>query len=194
LIEFILGAFLYAKYKKKYNLKSIFNSWQIYLPLFFALLYVYLEINIWMENYWFLEYQQAFKTATLLSYVPLCIKYKLFENNNIKYKNNELLKMLSSPMMKASLCLFVGSMLNRIAIWSNNGYMMSFPSNTYWTGYIKPEAYYDGLHIIGNAYTALIPLCNTIDIYFSILSPGDILCRFYVFIILYYSIKKSNKI
>ena len=182
MIEFILAAFLYARYKMKYNILLVFKHWSIYLPMLFLLIYIYFEINIWLENYWFSEYQQWFKTATLLSYIPLCIKYKLYDNDNI----------LISPMMKATYCLFFGSMLNRIAIWANNGYMMSFPSNTYWTGYVKPEMISDGLHVIGDAYTSAIPICNIWDLGYTILSPGDIFCRFYVFIILYYSIKNAK--
>ena len=182
MIEFILGAFLYAKYKKKYNIWLVFKHWSIYLPMLFLLLYIYLEINIWLQNYWFLEYQQVFKTATLMSYLPLCIKYKLYENTNIKYKNKDIMAVITSPMIKATMCLFIGSVLNRIAIWANGGYMVTFPSQSYWTGYIKPESvYYDGLHIIGNPYSAIIPFCNIWDFGYTIVSIGDLLARMFVF-------------
>jgi len=185
LVEFIIGSFIYAKYRKKYKLKYIFKSWEIYPSILFALFYIYLEITIWQQNYYFLPYAQYIKTATLLSYIPLIIKWKLYEDENGF--------ILTSPMVLATLCLGLGSKLNKITMNVNENYMPSFPSNTYWTGYIKSN-FIDGIHIIGNSHSHLIPLCNTIDIYYSILSWGDILVRLYVFIIIYNAIKISNKI
>jgi hypothetical protein len=193
LIEFILGAFIYAKYKK-YNLIPFFKSWVAWLPISFCLAYIFFEVSIWNEHYFILKYQQMFKIATLLGYIPLCVFYRLYENDNIEYQHNQLKKTLTSPMIIGSLFLLLGSTLNRIAIFFNNGYMMTFPSNSYWTGYIKPQLIDDGLHKIGNAYTHIIPFCNQFDLGYSILSLGDILIRLFVFIILYNSIKQSNKI
>lgn len=185
MIEFILGAFLYAKIKHKYSLKYIFKSWEIIPPLLFAIFYIYLEISIWYGNYSFVPYSYYIKTATLLSYIPLIIKYGLYEDDNGF--------ILTSPMIVATICLGLGSQLNKIVMRLNNGFMPSFPSVGYSTGFVKPDFVEDGIHILGNAYSHLIPLCNIFDIGIGILSPGDILVRFYVFIILYYTIKYSNK-
>lgn len=193
MIEFILGAFLYAKLKKKYKIIKILNHWTSWLPLAFVLFYVILEIMIFNENYFFLTYSYWFKIATLMSYIPLCIYYKLYESDNPKYQYNELMKMMTSPMIIATLFLTLGSTFNRIAMYFNGGYMMTYPSNSYWTGYIKPQFIGDGLHMIGSPYSAIIPFCNQFDLGYTVLSIGDILIRLFVFIIIYKSIKYSNK-
>jgi len=97
-------------------------------------------------------------------------------------------------MVIATFCLWLGSYLNKVAIVANGGYMPVFPSLTYWTGYVKPEFIQDGIHILGNAYTYLIPLTDWIDLGYTILSPGDILVRLFALLIIYNSIKISNKI
>jgi len=193
-IEFIVGAFLYTKYKKKYLLIPFLKSWVAWPPLLFMLSYIFFEISIWNGHYWILQYQQIYKPITLMSYIPLCVYFKLYENDNPKYQNNELLKTLTSPMIIATLFLTLGSELNRIVMYFNSGYMMTFASNSYWTGYIQPQFITDGLHKIGNPYTHLIPLCNQFDLGYSVLSLGDIMVRLFVFIILINSIKYSNKI
>ena len=193
MVEFILFAFLYAKCKKGYKLKYMFKYPYIFsiIPvLLFSLLYIYLEYCVFNQNYWFLPYQYIIKTATLLSYIPLIYIYKLYKCDKIH--NNKFIDFIKSPASKAGFCLWLGSTLNKIVINANNG-MPVFPSNTYWSGYAKPEFVQDGIHILGNAYTKLIPLSDWIDIFYSVLSPGDILIRMFIFLILYYAIKNSNK-
>ena len=195
MIEFIIGSFLYSKFKKGYKLKPLFKYPYIFAiipPLLCALLYIFIEISVWNQQYWFLPYQHIIKTITLLSYIPLVYTYNLYKNDNEKYINNEAMQVLTSPMFKAGFCLWLGSTLNKIVIKANNGMPVS-PSNTYWTGYAKPDLFNDGVHILGNAYTKLIPLSDWIDIFYSVISPGDILIRMFAFLILYYSIKNSNK-
>lgn len=184
---------MYAKLKKQYNLKYIFQSWTVYPPLIAAIFYLFIEISVWNQWTWFYPYQYLIKTITLLTYIPLCIKYKLYENENNEIHNSYISIIIKAPMFKATFCLGLGSILNKIAISANNG-MPVFPSNTYWTGYVKPDFVHDGIHILGNAYTKLIPLCDWIDVFYSVWSPGDILIRLYAFIILYYGIKKSQEI
>lgn len=185
MIEFILGAFLYAKYKKKYLLTPFLKHWSSWLPLLFCLFYIYLEISIWHGNYFFVPYSYYIKTATLLSYIPLILKWKLYENNKGF--------VLTSPMIVATICLALGSQLNKIVMKANNGYMPSFPDIGYTTGFVKPDFIEDGIHILGNAYSHLILFSNIFDYGFSIISIGDLFCRMYAFIILFYSIKYSNK-
>ncbi len=188
MIEFILGAFIYAKIKKGYKLKYIFKSWEIYLPLAFMLFYIFLEITTWMRWNYFIQYAYYIKTATLLSYVPLIIKYKLFEN--LKGK------LFPSPMIIAGFCLWLGSMLNKIAVKANFGTMPTFIDLGFWTGYVDKNSrgFIDGLHILGNPYSNAIPLCNIFDWGWTCVSLGDIFCRIFVYIILFYSIERSNNL
>jgi len=195
MIEFIIGSFIYAKYKKNYKLKYIFKYPYIFAivpPLICAILYIYLEICVWNQNYWFFPYQHIIKTITLLSYIPLIYVHNLYYNDT--YENNILKSFLTSPASKATFCLGLGSFLNYIALVCNNMKMPIFPSNCYWTGYFKPKFINDGLHVLGNAYTKAIPLCDWIDLGAYCASPGDMLARLFPFIIIYYSVKNLNKI
>ena len=193
MIEFIIGSFLYSKFKKGYKLKPLFKYPYIFAiipPLLCALLYIFIEISVWNQQYWFLPYQHIIKTTTLISYIPLIYIHNLYKCDKIH--NNMFIDLIKSPASKATFCLWLGSTLNKIVIKANNGMPVS-PSNTYWTGYAKPDLFNDGVHILGNAYTKLIPLSDWIDIFYSVISPGDILIRMFAFLILYYSIKNSNK-
>ena len=177
---------------KQYSIKQIFKHWSVYPPLLFVLFYLYLEYTMFVQNYYFLPYSYIIKTATLFSFFPLIITYKLIENP--KYINNQFLSILTSPASKAGLSLWIGSSLNRLALYYNNNKMPTYPSISYWTKYIKPDGFIDGVHIIGDAYSNMVLLCNTWDLGFTVLSLGDVIVRIFPFIILYHSIKRSNKI
>ena len=179
---------------QKYNIKNIFYHWSIIPPLLTLLFYIYLEYSMFVGLYYFIPYQHTIKTIILLSYFPMIIIYKLYNNDNKKYKDNELSKIITSPLFKAGFSLWLGSKLNEIVMARNNGYMPVYPSNSFWTGYFKPEFIQDGIHMLGNAYTKLIPLSDWLDFGVYIISPGDILVRLFILIILYYSVKNSNKI
>jgi len=176
---------------QKYNIKKIFKHWSLYPSLLFVLFYLYLEYTMFTQNYYFLPYQYIIKTATLLSFFPLIITYKLFENP--KYINNDYLSVLTSPMTIAGCCLLIGTFLNKLAMYYNDNQMPTYPSVTFWVGYIKPDGFIDGVHVLGNAYSNMILLCNIWDLGFTVLSPGDVIIRFFPLIILFYSIKKSNE-
>ncbi len=186
MIEFIIGAFIYAKLKHKYKLLPVLKHWTMWLPLGFMFFYIFLEITTWMRWYYFIPYAQIIKTATLLSYIPLTVKYKLYENQEGK--------LFPSPIIVAGFCLWLGSQLNKLALHFNGGYMPTFIDLSFWTGYVKKDLIgsIDGLHILGNPYSGAIPLCNIFDWGWTCVSIGDILIRFYAFIIIYYSIKYIN--
>lgn len=195
MIEFIIGAFLYAKLKKKHSLKHVFKTWHIYLPLIFAVIYIYLEACVFMRNYWFIPYQQMYKTLTLLSYLPLILHYKLYESVSKKLKNKgDFINIITSPMVIGTFLIALGTILNLMVIKANNGYMPVFISLSYATGYATRDMVNDGLHILGGYDTRLIPLSDLFDTGFSIMSIGDLFTRMYAFIILYFSIKNSTKL
>ena len=178
---------------KQYSVGQLFKHWSIYPSIISVIFYLYLEYTMFIENHYFLQYSYIIKTVTLLSYFPLIYIYNLHENDNSKYKDDNILKYLTSPMFIATLCIFIGSGLNRIALFYNNNQMPTYPSITFWTGYIKPDGFIDGVHTLGNAYSNMVLLCNTWDLGFTVLSPGDIIIRFFPYIILYYSIEISSK-
>ena len=77
--------------------------------------------------------------------------------------------------------------------------MPIFPSVSYSTGYTRYDmimnaSKYGDFHILGDHTTRLIFLSDVFDVGGSIWSPGDILCRVFTFIIVYYSVKEISKI
>ena len=192
MIETWALVFLYS-WKKKLDIKLLFKDWPIYFPLFMLCLYIVAEILIFNDQYWITQYGTQVKQVTLLSYLGLVLKNKLFDSGN--ENKNELIRFLTSPFMIAIICLVIGYSLNWIAISANDGHMPVFPSYTYFTGYTDVNSFAeDSFYILGDHTSKVIPLCDTIDIYYSNLSIGDVFVRAYVFILIYFSIKKSNKI
>ncbi len=208
MVEFILGTFIVVLIRNRivsninkkagvelypvYNLKPIFRHWSIFPPLVMMLCYIALEICVFQRNYWFIPYQQPFKTITLLSYLPLIFKYRLYESAWTRLKQkHDFINIITSPMGIGAVCLFLCSLLNHIAISANNG-MPIFPSLTLWTGYMDKQLFDDGLHILGNFNTKHIWACDIFDVGYSIMSIGDIFTRLYVSIVLYFSIKNNS--
>lgn len=180
---------------QKYEIKRIFNHPSIVLPLLSVFFYIFLEYTIFIKWYYFVPYHYIIKDAMLLSYFPLIFTYKLWYSDNPKYINNWQLSLITSPVVKSGIFLLLGSISNKIALHFNNGYMPTYPSLSFWTKYIDDSGFIDGVHILGNAHSAVVPLCNIFDCFgYGVLSLGDLLIRMNVFILLYYSIKKSNKI
>ena len=176
---------------KKYSIKQIFKHWSIYPSIIMLIFYLYLEYTMFVQNYYFLQYQYIIKTATLLSYFPLIFTYKLYDNP--KYISNNFMSVITSPMIKSGCCLLIGSIFNRIAVFFNNNKMPTYPNISYWTKYINDSGFIDEIHTIGTSHSSLILICNIFDLGYGVLSFGDLLVRLYVFIILYYSIKNKNK-
>jgi hypothetical protein len=153
-------------------------------------------------QYWFLQYSNYIKDITFLFYILLIIRYKLINISiykNISIENNgQLFTSLTSPVIIGMLCTIIGSKLNQIAMFYNNGKMPVFPSNSLSTGYSKIDMFektsvFNDFHIWGDYTTKLIFLTDTWDIFYVIMSPGDILIKMFVGIIIYYSIKQCNK-
>jgi hypothetical protein len=111
-----------------------------------------------------------------------------------KYEDKGLIGFITSPFILAIVCLCIGYLLNFIAIQANGGHMPVFASNTYFSGYTTIESIaQDKFYILGDHTSKAIPLCDTIDIFYSNLSIGDVFVRCYTYIILFFSIKFSNK-
>lgn len=176
MLETIILALIVAKIKG-YKIKKIFLFWQFYVILVLELLYFIIQVNFFKHNYTLLKYVGILETIYLSSYLLLIIEFKLYKG-----------------ALYGSLCIFIGSLLNKIAIGVNGGKMPVFPSLTLKTGYMPKESLntIDNLHILGDHSTNLPFLTDIFDIGYSILSIGDIFIRAFVFIIIYQSVKFLN--
>ena len=177
MFETILLAIIVAKIKK-YAIKPIFKSWPIYLILFIELIYLVIQVSIFKGYYSFIKYTNVLETIYLCSYLSLIIKYKQYIGAII-----------------GSASIVIGTLLNHIAIGVNNGKMPAFPTLSYLTGYVTPEAFskINGIHVLGSIDTRLKFLTDIFDLGYAILSIGDIFIRIFVFIIILNSIRYLNQ-
>ena len=176
MLETIIIAFIICKIKG-YKIKGIFKNWAIYPVLIIEVVYLFFQINIFMENYFVIKYVGILKTIYLCSYLPLIFVYNRY-----------------IQAIVGSIFVAFGGFLNDIAIKANNGFMPVFPTLSFLTGYGKIDAFdkVNDIHVLGDSSTNLKFLTDIFDIGYSILSIGDIFIRLYVFIIIYSVIKEIN--
>lgn len=176
MIETILFTFLVSKLKG-YRLKPLFKKWDIYVILFFELVYWLLQGAVFLGNYTFIKYAGIFKSVYLYSFLILIYRYKLYYS-----------------AILGSISIVIGSLLNNIAISANNGRMPVFPTLSYLTGYATIDSFtkVNDIHILGNSATKMKFLTDFIDTGYSILSIGDVFIRLFAFIIIYNAIKQLN--
>lgn len=174
--ETILLAFLFAKIKG-YKIKPLFRSWTIYPIIIFEIIYLIGQVTIFSGNYEFIGFMTRLKPLYLSAYLLLIFKYDIYINSII-----------------GAGFVIMGGILNDIAIKANGGFMPVYPTLSYLTGYAKPEAFnlVKDIHILGDSQTKLKILTDFIDLGYSILSMGDVFIRVFIFIIIYYSIKKIS--
>lgn len=178
MIETILAAMLVAKLKG-YKLKPLFKSWEIYPIFTFAIIYVFLNVEVFFGNYDLIKYAGILEKVYFCTFFLLIIKYKQYVN-----------------AILGSAAVIIGTILNKIVISANNGKMPVYPTLSYVTGYIKQDTFLKvkDIHVIGSTTSNLKLLSDYIDIGYSILSIGDIFIRAFVFIIIYGCIKSVNRI
>ena len=176
MIETILLAILFAKIKG-YRIKPLFKEWNIYPILILEMVYITMQVNIFMGNYEAIKYAGTLKTLYLSSYLFLILRYEQYFSAVI-----------------GSMFIFIGSILNKIAIYFNDGKMPAFPSLSYITGYLKPDSFdkVNDIHELGGSTTNLKLLTDIIDLGYSILSIGDVFIRGFAFIIIFTTIKHLN--
>lgn len=174
--ETILLAFLYAKIKR-YNIKPLFKTWPIYPVLVFEIITIVGQVEAFYGNYKILDVFGRATSLYLLLYLCLVYKFKLYIQAII-----------------GSTFVMLGGLLNDIAIKANNGFMPVFQSLSYHIRKFTLENYYrvNDIHILGNRNSNVKFLTDYIDLGYTILSVGDVCIRIFVFLILYYSIKKIN--
>jgi hypothetical protein len=179
MIEFVLLAFIIAKLKG-YKISCIFKE-IIYYPLFLSvLIFILFQVSL-ILGFDFLintgmKYYRHFQSFSMISaFIPI-------------------LKFL--PPLKTIVCFpmfIIGSVLNRIAIRANNGFMPVFTYTSKWTGYHNiVEKYNTERHTFDIDKVKLIFLTDIIDTGYIVYSIGDLLILVYVPIILYHSIKQLN--
>lgn len=174
--ETIVVAMLAAKIRG-YKLKPFFKTWEIYPVFLFVIVYLLLNLSVFMGNYSFVKYAGIIETAYFCTFFILIFRYKQYISAIV-----------------GSACVFIGTILNKVAITANSGKMPVFPTISYVTGYVKPDSFEkaNDIHILGSASTNLKFLTDIIDLGYSVLSIGDIFIRVFTFIIIFNTIKSIN--
>lgn len=176
IVEFLLVGIL-AKIKR-YQLKYLFYSWTFYVILLIQCILIYFQFAVFFDVFYFIKFASLIEPAIILSFIFAIIEFKLYK-----------------PAIVGSVCVVVGSLLNKIVISQNGGKMPVFPSLSYITGYVNPDTVgaLDELHVLGDSQTKLKFLTDYIDFGYSILSLGDIFIHLFVCIMFYYLIKAVNE-
>jgi len=176
--ETIILALILAKFKKL-KIKKLFTIWEFYVILAFELVYIIIQINLFQENFFLLQYLATFNAVYLCAYLLLIYRFRIFK----------------SALVGAG-SLFLGSILNQIAMTANDGRMPVFPTLSYLTGYVSGNhsmTTLDSIHKLGGQSVNYFFLTDIIDLGYSVISIGDVFIRFFVFIIIYHSVKCLNK-
>lgn len=177
MVEAILLALLCAKLKG-YKLKPLFKSWHIYPILLFGVVYIFLEAAVFMGNYSYIRYAKYFETLYIGTFLILILRYNQYKSAII-----------------GAVFIFIGTLLNKIAISANGGKMPVFPSLSYVTGYVKPDSFtkVKDIHILGSSAVRLKYLTDIFDLGYTIMSIGDVLIKVFAFIVVYCTIKDINE-
>lgn len=154
-----------------------FRSWTVYPFLTVELLHLYFQIQVFLGNYYFVQFAPYLKRAYLFCFIIPIIIYKEYLQGII-----------------GSVFVILGTLLNKFVMIQNSGKMPVFPSFSYFTGYVRPGAFNQssGIHVLGSADTRFWWLSDFIDVGYSILSIGDIFIRILVFMVIYRTIKIMN--
>lgn len=176
MVEILLIAIAAAKLKHL-KLRYLFLSWPFYPILITQCLLIFVQLNIFNGNYFFVQYASLIKISIILSFVFPIIAFDLYK-----------------PALIGSGSIAIGTLLNRFVIAQNNGKMPVFPSLSYLTGYVKPYSFnaVKDIHVLGSAASKYKILTDYIDVGYSVLSIGDLFIHFFALIMLYYTIKSVN--
>ena len=174
--ETIVLAMLLAKIKGN-RICPFFKTWTVYPFLVVEVLYLFFQIQVFTGNYYFIQFAPYIKKIYLFCLIIPIIVYKEYLQGII-----------------GSVFVIIGTLLNKFVISQNGGLMPVFPSFSYITGYVKPDAFdlNDGIHVLGSAETRYWFLSDFIDVGYSIMSIGDLFIRVLVFLVIYKTIKTMN--
>lgn len=177
MVEILFISIVIAKLKHM-KLRYLFLFWSFYPILITQCLLIFIQINTFTGNYFFVQYAFLIKTSIILSFIFPIITFNLYK-----------------PALIGSGSIIIGTLLNKFVIAQNNGKMPVFPSLSYLTGCVKPYSFTSvkDIHILGSAASKYKILTDYIDLGYSILSIGDLFIHFFVLIMLYYTIKSVNE-
>ena len=174
---FILAGLLLAKIKK-YKISYIFTRIDFYRLFTVEAVCIFFQVLVFCRNYDYVKYAPYMQKAFTLSLLLPIILRKLY----------------NQALIGSGFTLF-GTLLNKICIKANNGYMPVYPTLSRLTGYLRDgdlNKGYDNLHIAFSGMTKLDLLSDCIDTGFSVISIGDLFIYSFVTIIIYYAIKSMN--
>lgn len=176
MILFLLITLAFAKIKG-YKIQPIFKAYALYPYFLLEFITVFLQIQIFFDNFVFVQYAPYIKTAYLMSLIIPIIVYKLYK-----------------PGLIGAGLILAGTLFNKFVMWQNGGKMPVYATFSKLTGYYSESAIAtaDGIHVIGSDTTRFKVLSDWIDIGYSILSIGDVLIHLFTVIIVYYAIREIN--
>ncbi len=177
MILYVLFALAFAKIKGN-KLVPLLKAYSLYPFVVAELIYMLLQINIFLHNYNFIQYTSIINRAYMYTLLLPIFVYKLYK-----------------PGILGSLLMITGTFLNKLVMSHNGGKMPVFPSLSKVTGYYNEAAILtvDNIHISGDESTKFKILTDFIDVGYSILSIGDILIHSFIFIVIYYTVIEINK-
>ena len=176
MIVYMIFALIWSKIKG-YKIRPVIKAYTLYPYLFVELFYLFLQANIFLHNYSFVQYTPYFKSIYLYTLIIPVLYYKLYK-----------------PGLIGSGLIIIGTVLNKFVMMQNGGKMPVFASLSKLTGYYSEAAIRtaDSIHVAGTELTKFKFLSDFIDIGWSILSIGDMFIHSFTFIIIYFTIKELN--
>lgn len=172
MLETILLAMVFAKIKGN-KIRPLFQTWTMYPIFFIEIVYIIFQITVFAGNYTFIPYAPVLKKVYLFLFIIPIYFYKEYFAGLV-----------------GSAFVVVGTLMNNFVMSQNGGKMPVFPTLSYITGYIRPEAFDSvvSIHSLGDAQTKWRFLSDIIDVGWSVLSIGDVLIRVLAFLVVYQTI------
>jgi hypothetical protein len=163
---------------KRFRLRYLLRTWTFYPILLVQLCLIAFQASLFFRYYGFTPFARYVEPAVILSFLPALLVFGLYKQ-----------------AFAGGACIVAGTVLNRIVIAQNGGYMPVYPTLSYLTGFVTPETVerLSGLHQVGVNDAKLVFLADIIDYGYSILSIGDVLIHLFACIMLYSLIKAVNR-
>ncbi|MCE5195946.1 MAG: DUF5317 domain-containing protein [Negativicutes bacterium] len=173
----LIAAMSLAKFRH-YNLKYAFYTWTFYPVLLTQGILIFFQMSIFFGTYYFLQFVPIVEPIIILSFLFAIFAFRLY-----------------TPAIVGSVCIGIGSMLNKFVMAQNGGLMPVYPSLSYLTGYATAQSFQiaDGVHILGSDVTRYKLLTDYIDFGYCILSPGDVFIHLFTFLMLYAIFKAAHQ-